>query len=434
MKSRNLIPLLLLLITGAGAGYWIFFGGESRAAAGVADEQQTPERPTAKHGIVAPFDDVEVPAEELIVEDPGKETTFVLSSGTEVTIPANVLVDESGEVLTAPVTLAFTEYREAAEIIASGIPMSVRQEDGSKEWMQTAGMFQVRVIKTDQQIHIAEGKDFQVSFVSAVEGDYDFWSYDEEAQNWINEQAAIAGQPVSQAEAAAELQQLKQSVGTPPAAPELEENNILGFTDLDVSHIPALKGKKPLMLVYVGRDPAKAPMNNQWINNATWFKKKIHATKTPGVYELTLLGDSLYTIKVKQALVGAELEIAKEQHAARLAQYEAKLAAVKEKEAELAVVRNFRRTMRLQRFGLYNYDILWKQEDAVPLMADFDLDGLPEAVKKATIIYLVTGEGRVVVQLPSYDWGKLRVDVNADNKMLAVLPDNKVCTVPTECF
>ena len=434
MKSRNLIPLLLLLLAGAGVAYWMFSGEGSQTEPGIVNEQQEAEEAKAKHGIVSPFDDVEVPMEELVVEDPAKETTFVLSSGTKITIPANVLVNESGEVITESVTLGFTEYREAAEIIASGIPMSVRQEDGSKEWMQTAGMFQVRAINAKHPINIAEGKAFQVSFVSAVEGEYDFWSYDEEDQNWINEQAAVAGEPVSQAEAVAELKQLKQSVGAPPVAPELEEGNILGFTDLDVSHIPALKGKSPLMLVYVGNDPAKAPMNNQWINKATWFKKKIHATKTSGVYELTLLGDSLYSIKVRQALVGADLEMAKEQYAAKLAQYEAKLAAVKEKEAEVELVRNFRRTMRIQRFGLYNYDILWKQEDAVPLMADFDFDDLPEEAKKATIIYLVTGEGRVVVQLPSYDWGKLRVDLNADNKMLAVLPNNKVALFPQSAF
>jgi hypothetical protein len=49
-------------------------------------------------------------------------------------------------------------------------------------------------------------------------------------------------------------------------------------------------------------------------------------------------------------------------------------------------------------------------------------------------VYLITGDGRVVVGLPNQDWNRLRVDLKADNKMLAVLPNNKVALFPQSAF
>jgi len=334
------------------------------------------------------------------------------------------------------VRIQYREFRDAAEIIASGIPMRVHQEDGSEEWMQTAGMFELRAYVEDREVQLEAGKKVEVNFISPVDGAYDFWNFDEQAGNWNKIGTSANPEPVAVASAdtEAEVDRLRQLTQNPPESPLAEEGNMLGFTDLDVSHIPELKGQKPLMLAYVGKDVQKAPKNNPWVHKAAWFKKKIKPTKTPGVYELTLLGDSLYSIMVRQALTGVALERARARYAEQKEAYEANLAALRNKEAMLAQQRAFRRTMGLENTGIYNYDILWKQPDAVPLMADFDFDELPAAAKQYVTVYLITGEGRVVVGLPPHDWNKLRVNPEADNKMLAVLPGNKVALFPQSAF
>jgi hypothetical protein len=385
----------------------------------------------------APFDGFDVENEVLVIEKPQEATSFTLPSGTTLDIPANTFVSDTGEPFSAAVEVSFREFRNAAEIIASGIPMRVRNEDGTEGWMQTAGMFELEASSGGQSAQIASGKAVMVNFVS-YEGDvYDFWSFDKEANNWINQGEAAPAVPIERTvseEDQEEIARLRNLTRNAPSEPALEEGNILGFTDLDVSHVDALRNENPVMLAYAGDDPAKAPKNNAWINKATWFKKKIHATSTPGIYELTLLGDSLYTIPVKKALTGADLERAKAKYASLMEDYEANLAMLKDREAVLKEQRAFSRTIALTSTGLYNYDILWKGRESIPLMADFNFEGLPNAMKSMITVYLITGDGRVVVGLPNQDWNRLRVDLKADNKMLAVLPNNKVALFPQSAF
>lgn len=385
----------------------------------------------------APFDGFDVDSEALVIENPQEAASFSLSSGTTLEIPANTFVSVNGDLLSETVEVSFREFRNAAEIIASGIPMRVRNEDGSEGWMQTAGMFELKASSGGQSAEIATGKAVTVNFVSNEDGAYDFWSFDKNKNNWNNLGAADNPVPFNVSpseEDKKEVERLRNLTRNAPSEPALDEGNILGFTDLDVSHIPALQGENPVMLAYAGNDPAKAPKNNNWINKATWFKKKIHATSKSGVYELTLLGDSLYSIPVKKALTGDDLERAKARYASLMEDYKANLAMLRDREAVLEGQSAFRRTIALSSTGIYNYDILWKGQENIPLMADFEFEGIPGAVKSLVTVYLVTGEGRVVVGLPRGDWNKMRLDLKADNKMLAVLPNNKVALFPQSAF
>jgi hypothetical protein len=437
-RQNRLLILMLLLLIVAGLGYWAF--SESDASSALLSEEQAAEVDQAltKAPLLrAPLAQITEKGEHLMIENPGEPSSFTLKSGTTIRIPAKAFKNANGEIVREPVRVQIREYRDAAEIIASGIPMRVHQEDGSEEWMQTAGMFSVDAYCNGSEVQLAEGKTMDINFISLVDGDYDFWKFDEKQANWDNIGSSENPTPVAQetsGEELAEAERLRSLIKNKPARPDADEGNILGFTDLDVSKLPALREQNPVMLAYAGDDAAKAPKNNAWVHKVSWFKKKIEPTAEDGVYQLTLLGDSLYSIKVRRALTGPDLERARAKYKERMDAYQANLAALRDIEATRAAQKAFSRAISISNTGIYNYDILWKQPEAVPLMADFDFDGLPAAAKENVVVYLVTGEGRVVIGLPQQDWHKLRVNLNADNKMLAVLPGKKVAYFSQSAF
>ncbi len=429
ISTKNLLIAVTVTLVAA-VSIWYFTNPYSSESQAQSTDQVQAQPQFAKLTVTEPFQEIPTPTEKLVIENPTQPTILTLTSGTTIDIPANAFVDEQGQVVTTPVTIRFEEFHNPAEIIASGIPMRVRKSGGEDEWMQTAGMFEINGSTENRPVKIAEGKSLAVSLPSKVDGAYDFWFFDEKAGNWLNQGPSATPQreniaQVSQSDSMAS--QRNFAAPKRPKMPTYDEKNNLAFYDLDVKQCPELQGKSPLVLNYAGNDEEKAPKNNKWVTKQDlWTKKQLKPTKEAGVYQLTLLGDSMYSIPVRLALQGAELEQAKADYKKLLAEYEANMQLLSKKEAILEGQAIFRRTMNVQGFGIHNYDIIWKMEDAIALQADFDFGAMPESVKELITVYLITGNNRTVVGLPYYDWQKFRFSPSADNKLVAVLPDNKI--------
>lgn len=379
-----------------------------------------------------------VQPEVFRIEDPSQASHFELPDGTTIEVPAMAFVSPDGGAVSAPVDLTFRSFREAAKIIASGVPMRVKQEDNSEGWMQTAGMFEIRFKSAGQPVGLAAGQQVEIGFVSAVGGEYDAWYFDETAGNWEHlgagpEPELVEGPGLKEDKTGAE-QQLQRLLQNPPQDPSTPESEMLGFSDLDVSHIPELRGGSKVMLAYAGKDPEMSPANNEWVRNAQWLRKKIEPTGQEGVYRLTLLGERRYSIPVKAALQGKGLEQSKTRYAQELEAYKAKIAALRNRNFLLEQQKQFRRTMAIENGGIYNYDLLLKMEAAVPLMADFEFQGMPDAIKAAAIVYLITGDNRAVIGFEPSDWERFRFLPEANNKLLAIMPGNKVAVFSQQNF
>lgn len=392
--------------------------------------QESTQQAFAQLAVEEPFEEVRLEAEVLLIEDPSQPSIHELPSGTVIKVPANAFADAGGETVATPVQLSFREFHNAAEIIASGIPMRIPKAEGEEDWLQTAGMFEIDGSSEGQPVEIAEQKAIEVGLLSREGGEYDFWIFDGQAGRWANQGAAESPQKdlMALAEIETEVKELRSKTARRPIEPmPTPEEEKLIFTDLDIKNCPELAGKNPLALTYAGKDEKADPINNEWItDHGIWRKKSLEPTGKKGVYQLTLLGNEAYRIPVKLALQGKNLEQARQEYQKALASYQADVALLQDAEALLAQQAAFRRTVEVASFKIYNYDALWKKENAVPLMADFRFEGFPAAVNRYVTVYLVTGDNRVVVGLPQKDWGKLRISPDADNKLIAVLPGDKV--------
>lgn len=385
--------------------------------------------------IAPPFNGLAPSASVFVIEDHSQPQRFELPGGTTLEVPAFAFSLPDGSTVSHPVQLRYQEFHEAAEIIAAGIPMRVKGENGEEGWMQTAGMFEISASSQGQEVDIADGKSVGIGFVSAVGGDYDFWRFDKEAGNWENQGAGAEAVPfATQAADEATMQRLRQTAQNPPEDPTAAVAEQLGFTDLDVSHIPELQGQATLVLAYAGKDKSLAPSQNAWVRTASWLRKKIEPTSQAGIYQLTLLGEKRYSIPVKAVPQGKDLERAKARYQEKLQEHQAAVAALRNRNAIIEQQQAFRRTVAAEATGIYNYDILIKMEDAVPLIADFDFGDMPDILKDAVAIYLITGDGRVVVNFNKYDWPRFRFLPDMDNKLVAVLPQNRVALFSQQQF
>ncbi len=387
-----------------------------------------------------PFKNVRQAPEVLTLTNVEKAKSFTLETGTVINIPANAFEYPDGQPVEGTVDLQFTEMHTAAEIIVSGIPMTYIDENGEAQQMQSAGMFEIRGTQNEQPVRIAKDKTIEIGLVSDVEGDYDFWSLDEEAGNWINEGmiAATPGPVQTNTSPAVQnkIRNLQQKTKNKPVKPVFSEANKLVFNDLDLKNCPELKDQKPVVLIYAGTDVSKSPQENKWIRQpGIWHKKAIKPiTDEPGKYELTLLGDKMYQIKVEAAPSALEIDKSNAAYQQELAEYQAAVKMLSDTKTLVEKRKTFMRMAAVSGFGRYNCDILWKIQNAVSLDADFEIENTTDLIKSKTLIYMITDNGRTVVKLPKSIWGKFRYNPAAENKILAVMPDNTAALFREEDF
>lgn len=417
--------------------FMVSCGGE-KAEQTNASQTDNIEAVAVKQTVQEPFEDVGLDVTEFVIEDPSKASVFTAPSGTKIAFPADAFVMKDGSPYNGPVTIQYEEMHNASEIILSGIPMRVYDTEGKDEWMQTAGMFEIRGLdETGHRINMREGKSIEMDFVSRVDGDYDFWSFNEETGNWNNEGTSNAQPIVSEtSNGISDSLPVESLEPKKPVQPKEDKANKLTFSDLDYSACPDLKNGPSPALVYAGTDEVEAPDNNPWIKRPNiWLKKELKPTQSRGIYELTLVGDSLYRIPVRKAIGKEDFAAAQAAYEKELVAYQEKIRVYKNRQKVMAQQAAFRRTMSFSQFGIFNYDLLLKQREAVRLLADFDFgEDLPESVKELVVVYLVTGDGRTVVCFPYYDWKKFRFLPSSDNLMVAVLPTQEVALFTQQDF
>lgn len=131
----------------------------------------------------APFEGV---ANEIIKQsfDAGDGGVLVVGNGTEIHVPENAFVDESGELVEGEVTISYTEIDDPSSILISGIPLHYGDAENPYV-MESAGMFDLSASADGQTLELAEGKSIRTVISSNVEGDqYDFFQLNEEGKTW----------------------------------------------------------------------------------------------------------------------------------------------------------------------------------------------------------------------------------------------------------
>jgi len=385
-----------------------------------------------KYSVRPPFDNAKVnvaPSSHTV--QPGQATTLTMPTGTTVVIPAAVFVTLDGQPVTKPVDIQFREFHNAAQIIASGIPMKVRGPNGEEDWMQTAGMFEIKGFSEGKEVKIAPGKAVTVNLASEVSGEYPAWYFDPAAGNWTQIGSNTPTPNPELKPLVREVAALRAATAKPPVAPAVFDKSkpSLDFK-LDISEFPELRSLRNIVWQYAGNDPQLDPANNRWIKTTAWSEAKLEAGSAPNQYTLTLVGEEKdYTIPVQPSLSGNDLAAAKATYEKAMVKYRELEAALNDREAAMEQQAAFRRSLQVDGFGIYNYDALVHRSDALAVVADFEFgDDFPKELKKLAVVYLITAGERAVIELPFYSWSQFSYLPNKDSRLVAVLPGNRIAT------
>lgn len=104
-------------------------------------------------------------------------------SGTVIHVPANCVLTPDGKPVVGSYIIEYTEYRDAAQIAYSGIPMEY-SENGEKFNFSSVGMYELRGKQNNQELSLS--KPITVDFNSnEVAEEVGFYEMDDDTGQWV---------------------------------------------------------------------------------------------------------------------------------------------------------------------------------------------------------------------------------------------------------
>lgn len=116
--------------------------------------------------------------------NPQIENTIMYPSGTKIRIPANTFADRNGNPVTTTVALGYREFRDAVDILVSGIPMKYDSANTVSNF-ESAGMFELTASSNNEQLSVAGDKRIDMNFVTtSKDPTYNFYAFNDNSGNW----------------------------------------------------------------------------------------------------------------------------------------------------------------------------------------------------------------------------------------------------------
>ena len=377
-----------------------------------------------------PFQNIDVPFHEYEV-DVSEGDVIKMSTGTVIRVPKDAFIDENGNPVEGKVTINYREFHNAADIIASGIPMANRGDDD--KYMETAGMFEIKGKANGKSVNIAPEKNIEVSMASFVKGNnYDFFYLDEKECQWITKGNAAPSVNQEKKTALSAIAELPPK----PAKPEIHNKSKFVFDlDINYSNFPELKSFKDVIWQYDGSSPEEDPEKNPWVFNTGWTSIELLPSKSSDLqYELSLRSaEKSFRTKVCPVLSENNYEDALSDFEKKNEKYQTAKKAMETERQRLEQEADLLREFRVNDFGIYNWDV-WKNPARILVNAQFEFDTDFDADINAVSIFLVTGSNRSVVRYTPKTYNRFSFDPKQENRLIAVLPGNKVAVFEAEDF
>jgi len=400
--------------------------------------------------------------------DPSEAQTLSMPSGTEITIPANAIVNEDGKVPSGTVQLKYREYHDAVDVLLSGIPMTYRAA-GRSRIMQTAGMFDIAATQGDQALQIKEGEGIHVAMASFTEGDdFSFFALDE-TKGWefldYNKPTANPKRQKVQKEVRTIKRRLSRVRPTVfvfnyraildihynnkseaisknknnPAAGNKAKRYDLTWMESSARRTIQYEGNYYNADMMVWKHASKKRMP-RWL-----FKKKHKVTLTPKegnfyTLEMTAANGKTFSTTIEALLPLKYVfeyspkawknnfkkimaDVIKEEARLRKELEEAR----KRYERQAAMIRSF----EIQGFGVYNYDKLMKEDDRIEVLAEFNLE---DASQEVDWVICLPEDNRTVIKYPKFNWDKVNLLPNNAARFIALLPDGSLAVYSAEAY
>lgn len=371
---------------------------------------QTIENKGNKSCIHPPFEGVNVPLTTYKI-NPTIDNEINTDRGTRIRIPANILTDKLGNLITSAVELDYRPFHTTAEIIASGIPMRYDTLDQKFDFV-SAGMFELRAKSNGEEVFIKDGAKIQIDFASYTsESGFNVYTLNEQTGAWTFIEPNLA----------TENERKKENY-------QAFKDEFIIDLDLDYSTYPELEIFDRLTWVYAGKNDAENPATNLWIFKEKWRTISIERTdESQAIYTIHLESkNKKHDLIVSPYLIGNEAAFLAELDKGIL-KYNATVKSIKEQELKIQLQADFERSFAITNFGITNCDQINRiisEGQVFATNATFDLQDL--TANESTKIYLFSGNEKSMLMREGKNWEKMVFKTNEKNSLMLVLPNNTV--------
>lgn len=326
-----------------------------------------------------------------------------LANGGSIEFDANSFVDEEGNLVEGEVTIEYQEFHTLTDIILSGIPMDYDSAGVVNNFI-SAGMFTMDGKSKGKQVNIAPDKEVKVNMASYVDTPcYNFYELDEKSGKWSYETTKAAEK-----------------------MPDIKEQDNIMFIDVeaDYRHLSSLENETVIGWYIDENMQQLTSTEKEMLTKKSFSKIEVNQEGEDYVMDLPINSDSK-NIKVKPYFItdlngGNQLsESAQSQIARKLA--------FQEKGRRGKVIR----TIAIQGFGTFNWDIVNKRENSQILAAKFNV--VEEDIANAQVI-LVSPEENAMVNYPKEGSKLFSFDPNKKAILVSIYDGNKISIADNNQF
>jgi hypothetical protein len=414
-----------------------------------------------------PIIGVNVPFNSYTVNS-NKPKTIRHQTGTLIKIPKDAFIDELGNLIKGKVEIKYREFKDVAEIIVSGIPMTFMQNDEEMHF-ESAGMIEILAYQDEKLVFMNPEKKIDIEMTSAYASThYNLYTLDTTSKKWIdvgkdsvfvsnNESTPLLTEGILPAEILVAEKEIKAIQKTKPLKPIEATNERFRFDfDFKKDEFPELTMYNNMEFEVGNENKNFTPtlFESEWSNmifsneGNKYVMKLIRPNKkvTLVVYPV-FVGDN-YT-KAKKSFdkkfkdYSKQLKKKQEEHKQRLLAYKKELADIeiaKKKREEERIKRNMEalktqgfkedivRCFSVYQFGTMNCDSPIPQPKGAFLLANFV--NKREELIQLKVLYLVEKSRNAVFPCSR----EFSYNPSAENFLIGITSDNKLVSYSREDF
>lgn len=386
---------------------------------------------------------------DIFEVDSKKETIIKRANGTKIKIPKDAFLDQFGEVIHGIVTIQYRDFNDAIDVFLAGIPMEYKL-DNKTEHFETAGMFEIKGEQNGNPISINPNNPIQID-IPSQNTDNDFrvfkingekkWQYAGEGTVSIKTSTSSRGSQemkttpfpltknyfVMSYWSVADIIFRKPTKSSPLVKKKMTEYGFSKFDFYNRTPIEFGGREYPADLVLWELIGNKIPKK---------FQKKVRSkiTKVSGnKYKIEL---SKYG-KEKKAFTTYANAIIPLEHLFKFSpdewksKYKTYLEKLKEEKNRVQMEQAAIRSLKIDDFGIYNWDRFVKFDSHVKIIADYNFKDQEDELF-GTTIYCILKNDKALVKLQYQD--RLILTPEEPAKLFAILPGNKLWVYPFSQF
>lgn len=353
--------------------------------------------------------------------------------GTRIHVPSDAFVNKgTGDQVDGDVVLTFNEYHTQGEILASGIPMTYVNPDGDTVDFESAGMFDIRAFKDGLELELAKDKEIEVELATDAGGTFEFYAFNEGQENW--ELKDTECNPIPNPYIPKQKMELEKLEEETPETPKKLIEYKAGDPLFDVkrygAHDQVLDALNGVFWKFTGDSTQIDPSQDNATFNKNYDFVELKRVDSSSVREYDMVfrdGNEEVVVRAAPIFQGKLLTRENDRMARILDQIDYATRTKAQIEEELEQEKSLMRMMNIDGMGIYNYDRQWKDDGAIPFIADFTFDG--EHLDEAVAIYMLPKEKRCVIKYTPFTFDKFRINPSESNRLLAISPKDKVVYV-----